>query len=81
MSFKKLSNGAIISYNNGVTIRVELDGRKLHLKEYLHGNRYAETEFHLNEEQAKRLKEAFSKANNANDIAAALQQVLMVNPV
>ena len=81
MSFKKLSNGAIISYNNGVTIRVELDGRKLHLKEYLHGNKYAETEFHLNEEQEKRLKEAFSKANNANDIAAAPKQVLKVNHV
>ncbi|BFI76776.1 hypothetical protein [Sulfurisphaera ohwakuensis] len=75
MTFEKISDGAIIKYDNGYTVKIKVEGRKLRLREELNGNPTTDTVFYLNEDQAKQIKEALKKANNAEEVMQLLQGV------
>lgn len=75
MTFEKISDGAVIHYNNGYTVKIKVEGRKLKIREELNGNPMVDSEFFLTDDQAKQLKEALRKAKNADDVLRLLQGV------
>mgnify|MGYP001773092724 CR=1 FL=1 len=75
MTFQKLGNGAIIEYNNGYTVKFWVEGNKLKMKEELNGKPTVESVFYLSDDQARQLKEALKKAQNAEDVLRLLQGV------
>ncbi|QXJ27832.1 hypothetical protein J5U23_00700 [Saccharolobus shibatae B12] len=74
--FKKLPDGAVIEYNNGYTVKLKVEGRKLRLREELNGNPITDTVLYLNEDQAKQIRDALKKANNADEVMQLLQGVM-----
>ena len=75
MTFKKISNGAIIEYNNGYTVKLRLEGDKLRIREELNGRPLSDNVFYLSAAQSAQLRELLKKANNADELMGALRTV------
>jgi hypothetical protein len=76
MAFRKTDNGVEISYDNGYTIRIKVEGEKLKIREEYSGKPYHDTIYYLSFSQASELKKALKEAKSADDVLKLLQGVM-----